>query len=197
MPRRPSFLSRARWRRRLRSLAALLLLAALAIAAWTTGSGPASVVAPVHIIDGDSLTVRHDGAALTVRLSGLDAVEYRQDCAAAAGARWPCGKQARSALEKLAKMGALHCDLTGRDRYRRAVATCRTAPFPDGIDLGAEMVRAGWAVTDGDAYLIEEAEARAKKRGIWQGAFTPPADWRAAHARGGIEARAPALPAPR
>ena len=59
----------------------------------------------------------------------------------------------------------------------------RAAPFPDGVDLGAEMVRAGWAISTSDAYLIEEGEAQASRRGVWHGAFARPADWRATNDR--------------
>ena len=45
------------------------------------------------------------------------------------------------------------------------------------------MVRQGWAVATGDAYMVEEAEAQAKRLGIWQGPFIQPADWRRAHER--------------
>lgn len=173
-------LTRLRWRRRLRSLLALILLGGLAFAAWTWQPAPVATVPLVQVIDGDSLAVRQKGAPLTLRLTGLDAVEYRQDCGSAA-IRWPCGREARTALEKLAGRGPLHCELEAKDHYGRTLATCRTAAFPDGVDLGAEMVRSGWAVSTGDTYLPEESEARAKRRGIWQGGFSRPADWRAAH----------------
>ncbi len=178
-----SMVTRMRCRRRLRSLAALLLLAGLAVAVWTS-QPPAVTVAPlVRVIDGDSLTVRQDGGARTIRLTGIDAVEYRQDCARADGSRWPCGHDARSALERLAGRGPLHCDYMAQDRYGRTLASCRTQSGPGAVDLGAEMVRQGWAVATGDAYAIEEAEAEAKRCGIWQGRFDLPAAWRAAHAR--------------
>ena len=178
----PSSLTRVRWRRRFRSLVALLLLAGLAFVAWVWLPPPAVTVPLVHVIDGDSLTVQQDDAPLTNRLTGIDAVEYRQDCTRAA-APWPCGREARTALEQLAGRGPLFCEVATKDRYGRTLAACRTAAFPDGIDLGAEMVRLGWAVATSDAYLVEEGEAQAKRRGIWQGDFAQPADWRAAHER--------------
>src|SRR3546814_5403170 len=98
-----------------------------------------------------------------------------------------CGREARAALEKLAGRGPLHCELAAKDHYGRTLAACRTAPFPDGIDLGAEMVRSGWAVSTSDAYLPEEGEAQAKRRSIWRGDFIRPADWRATHERPATE----------
>lgn len=175
--------TRLRWRRRLRSLAALALLGAMAVTVWVWLASAPLVAPTIHVIDGDSLTVRQEAKPLTIRLTGLDAVEYHQDCTRSDGGRWPCGHEARTALEKLAGQAPLHCDIAAKDKYDRTVAVCRTRPFPDGIDLGAEMVRQGWAVATDDAYLMEEAEAQAKQRGIWQGGFTHPADWRAAHQR--------------
>lgn len=181
MPLSPS--TRIRWRRRLRSAAALVLLAGLAWVVWMKNPVPVAPVPLVHVIDGDSLTVRQDKGETIIRLTAIDAVEYRQDCARVDGSRWPCGHEARSALDRLAGRGPLVCEFAAKDRYRRTLATCRTKAYPGGVDLGAEMVRQGWAVATGDAYMIEEDEAQAKRRGIWQGRFTLPADWRAGHAR--------------
>ena len=185
MVRVPSPVMRLRWKRRFRSLVALLLLGGLAFAAWTWLPAPVATIPLVHVIDGDSLAVRHDNAQLTLRLRDIDAVEYRQDCTRV-GARWPCGREARTALERLAGRGPLHCELTAKDRYGRTLAICRTAVFPAGVDLGAEMVRLGWAIPTNDAYMIEETEARANRRGIWDGGFVEPVEWRAAHERPAI-----------
>ena len=73
MVRGQSPLTRLRWRRRLRSLIALVLLAGLALAAWVWLPAPVATVPLVHIIDGDSLTVRHDDSTLTSRRPGLAA----------------------------------------------------------------------------------------------------------------------------
>lgn len=158
------------------------MLAALALIAWSRMPATVRAVPPARVIDGDSLGVRQDGALLTIRLKGIDAVEYRQPCMGPAG-EWACGHDARAVLEKLVGAGPLHCELGAKDAYRRTLATCRTQPFPDGVDLGAEMVRLGWAVSIDDAYALEQAEAEAKRRGIWRGSFAPPAEWRASHGR--------------
>ena len=180
---RLSPLTRLRWRRRFRSLLALLLLAGLAFVAWVWLPTPVATMPLVHVIDGDSLNVRQESGDISIRLTGLDAVEYRQDCGRPDGTRWACGREARTALASLAGRGPLRCELAARDAYHRTLAECRTLPFPDGVDLGAEMVRQGWAVATGDAYMVEEAEAQARRRGIWQGSFVQPAEWRATHER--------------
>lgn len=160
--------------------AMLLLLASVGWFAWPP---PVTAVRPVHVIDGDSLTITNSGERQTIRLRAIDAVEYRQICSDPARGPWPCGKEARAALERIAGKTMLHCELSGHDRYGRSIAACRTAAFPDGVDIAAEMVRAGWAVADGDTYLAEEGEAQARRRGIWRGSFTPPADWRTTQQR--------------
>lgn len=176
-------LTRQRWRRRLRSAFAAALLAALAFAVWIWMPGAATPVGLAHVLDGDSLTVTPNDEPITIRLIGIDSVEYRQDCARAEATRWPCGREARAALEKMVGPRPLHCELSAKDAYHRTLASCRTRPFPDGVDVGAEMVRQGWAIATSDAYLVEEAEAQTARRGIWQGSFVEPAEWRAAHAR--------------
>src|SRR3546814_9130437 len=97
----PSPLTIQRWKRRARSLVALLLLAGMAWAAWIWRPVPPVRLPLVHVIDGDSLTLQRAGETLMIRLTGLDAVEYRQDCARADGARWACGQEARGALTTL------------------------------------------------------------------------------------------------
>lgn len=180
---RPPSLARLRWRRRVRSLLALLLLSGLTWAAWAWLPAPVDTVPLVHIIDGDSLTVRRDGETVTIRLTYVDAIEYRQDCQRSDGLPWPCGRDARAALARIAGRGPLYCTVAAKDRYDRSLAACRTRPIPDGIDLGAEMVRQGWAVATSDAYLVEEGEAQARRRGIWAGRFMRPAEWRTAPPR--------------
>src|SRR3546814_9667373 len=113
-----------RWKRRARSLVALLLLAGMAWAAWIWRPVPPVRLPLVHVIDGDSLTLQRDGETLMIRLTGLDAVEYRQDFARADGARWACGQEARGALTTLAGRGPLLVDLAAKDRYGRPLSPC-------------------------------------------------------------------------
>jgi len=66
------------------------------------------------------------------------------------------------------------------DRYSRVLAVCYLVRE----DLGRWIVRQGWALAFRRYsldYVDTEGEAREAKRGIWQGKFEPPTDWRAAH----------------
>jgi hypothetical protein len=65
----------------------------------------------------------------------------------------------------------------GTDVYRRTLATCYLA----GKDLNGWLVQQGWAlayVKYSSAYRQVEEDARVNQRGIWQGAFIAPWDWR-------------------
>jgi endonuclease YncB( thermonuclease family) len=131
----------------------------------------------VRVIDGDSLRI----GDREIRIAGIDAPEYRQTCSDAAGRAWPCGKEARSALEALTGEAALSCTKEAEDRYGRALAQCRTAKG----DVATRMARLGWALDARDERFAAPqaaiAEAKAAKRGIWRGGHQHPAEWRKAN----------------
>jgi endonuclease YncB( thermonuclease family) len=71
----------------------------------------------------------------------------------------------------------LTCKTSDFDQYDRVLAACSLA---DGTNVNVWLVRQGWAVAFGRSghYKVAEAEAKAAKRGVWQGTFTRPSDWR-------------------
>ncbi|MGQ0484565.1 MAG: thermonuclease family protein [Hyphomicrobiales bacterium] len=148
-----------------------LLLMALQRAGWIdlgTGSYEA--------VDGDSLR-RGD---TEIRLYGIDSPEYRQICSDGNGRDYACGKEAATALRALLRGQTVTCSSIETDRYGRAIASCKAGD----LDLNGEMVRLGWAVAytrHSAGYVSEEAEARAAKRGLWQGRFENPQAWRERH----------------
>jgi endonuclease YncB( thermonuclease family) len=170
-------------------LLALIVLGALAWAAWRWDDasvrhiGPAPGVA-ARAIDGDTLSIPVDGRERIVRLDGIDAPEFRQTCARADGSQWPCGAEAYAALAALVLEPGLDCGVRAEDGYQRGVARCRSATTPD---LGAVLVIRGLAIASGRGefppYALEEDRARAARRGLWQGEFVRPAEWRAANPR--------------
>jgi endonuclease YncB( thermonuclease family) len=149
---------------------------------------------PTRTIDGAAVTIR-DGDTITVgrqdyRLNGIDAPEFKQMCKTAAGIDWPCGQQARNELAARVTGRTLTCEERARDKYNRIVATC----IDDrGDDIARIMIERGLAVSFGGfadgPYAAEEAKARTARRGVWQGAFDPPASWRATHPRAPIASR--------
>jgi endonuclease YncB( thermonuclease family) len=139
---------------------------------------PASVHPPASIrtrvIDGDTLDLGHE----RFRLIGIDAPELHQTCDDAQGRTWACGRAARKRLVELVNQVDVSCVPRSRDRYGRALAVCSAGAVPD---LGEALVRDGYAVNYSrytDVYLAAENEARAARRGIWQGRFENPEHWR-------------------
>jgi len=126
-----------------------------------------------RIIDGDTLAI----GSTKVRLAGIDAPETDQVCLNANGMRWTCGIDARNELVAHIAGREINCTPSGFDVYRRTLATCYLA----GEDLNGWMVQQGWAlayVKYSSAYRQVEEDARANQRGLWQGAFIAPWDWR-------------------
>ena len=71
----------------------------------------------------------------------------------------------------------VHCTVSGRDRYGRAIAVCSIS----GTDINAWMVSDGWALAYRRyfrGYIRHEDRARAGRLGIWRGKFVKPWDWR-------------------
>ncbi len=129
----------------------------------------------VKAIDGDSF---HLGKQ-EVRIFAIDAPEARQNCTTADGKPYACGQEAARALNALLKEEGLKCEETARDRYMRMVARCSTL---ETADIGEAMVHKGWAValtfTKKAEYADAERRAQQAGRGIWQGEFMRPSDWR-------------------
>lgn len=125
------------------------------------------------VIDGDTIIV----AGERVRLHGIDAPELDQTFWWR-GRYIACGVMALAALETLTAGVNLRCRVVERDRHGRIVAKCFS---PNGIDIGQRLVSAGWALayrqysTD---YVDAENEARKARRGMWQGKFLKPWEWR-------------------
>lgn len=149
------------------ALGLLVAFSAVASAKATELSGVASVV------DGDTLELHGH----RIRLHGIDAPESAQACRRRNGSAWRCGRDAAIALQDRIGRKTVACVRRGVDRYGRIVARCAVA----GVDVGDWMVRNGWAVAYrrySGAYVEAEDEARNAARGIWNGSFDMPWDWR-------------------
>jgi endonuclease YncB( thermonuclease family) len=131
------------------------------------------LVGQAWIVDGDSIRM----GGRSIRLDGIDAPEWDQTCLDPGGRSWRCGRAASRALRERVHGQTVSCQARALDRYGRTVAVCALA---DGSDLNAWMVRQGWAIASGfgRTYAAEEADAKAARRGIWDGTFITPADWR-------------------
>lgn len=132
-----------------------------------------SITGRAYVVDGDSLEIDN----VSIRLFGIDAPEGRQYCKTQTGEDWPCGRQATSALRRFINNRQVTCARRDTDRYGRMVAVCKVGE----TDLN------GWMTANGHAlayrkftrdYIPGEQSAKAAKRGIWRGDFTPPWQWR-------------------
>jgi len=128
---------------------------------------------PIH--DGDTFRTSD---CIWHRLWGVDAVELDQTCDGEG-----CGIYAREALRNILSGGELACDDRGAS-YDRIVSRCTV----NGVDVGRQMVRLGWAIDvprySGGEYADEETEARAAGRGIHSyKRVVSPAEWRRTHGK--------------
>ncbi len=159
---------------------------------------------PARVIDADTIEVggkRH-------RLYGIDAMEIDQTCHRRDGAAWPCGREAAAVLAKFLEGRTVNCDVwqsearfavgkqkrpvdvseqrTTRDAYGRFISIC----YAGSDNLSAWVANEGWAIADRDAnrlynYTSQEGMAKFLARGIWNGTFDPPAEWRRRQQVGG------------
>ena len=140
---------------------------------------------PANVIDADTIEVGGEKH----RLYGVDAVEIDQRCRRRDSATWPCGRKAAAALTKFLEGRKVSCEVwqgTTRDAHGRLVSVC----YAGGDDIGGWVAKNGWAVADRDAnrlynYTSDEGTARFLRRGIWDGTFDPPAEWRRRQQVGG------------
>jgi micrococcal nuclease len=128
----------------------LAFLAALALGpgqAWGQTSTPATVS---RVIDGDTLVARlADSSEITVRLIGIDTPETVKP-----GTPVDCGgQQASDAMKQLAEGQQINLvtDPTqvAVDRFGRSLFYVDRT---DGVDVGEEMLRAGWA----DVFVFDQ-----------------------------------------
>ena len=153
---------------------ALVILAGAALLAAALDPPMPPVSGQARASDGDSFRL----GDTRIRLLGLDAPELAQQCEAADGRSWSCGRTARDRMAVLLSSGPVDCQPDGTDQFDRVLATCTVR----GRDLGATMVAEGLAISSG-SYWTEEAAARQAKLGIWAGGFDTPRNWRDDHAR--------------
>jgi endonuclease YncB( thermonuclease family) len=166
-----------------RKLAALFAITLFTILAQPTRTLAQDwFFASPRVIDGDTVVFsekdKHD---LTAHLAGIDAVEDKQRCGAGERetAEWSCGLTARLFLARtIEERGFLRCRLVGTRDDGRPTVFCM---MRGGSSLSYAMVEEGLALAlpEADRALrLAEADAREAKRGIWQGPFVPPWDWR-------------------
>lgn len=150
----------------------LLLLILLPGSAWAeTWTGMA------HVVDGDTIYVDQT----RLRLLGTDSFESAQTCMRN-DQQYACGTEATRALIGIIQNRPVRCEGSQRDRYKRPLVRC----WVGDLDLGREMVRLGWAVSEyGTEYRADQDHAQAVRAGAWAGTFTRPQEWRRVSPRQG------------
>lgn len=148
-------------------------ISGIVIAIFTVFCGFAQA-SDLYIKDGDSFVLNGE----EVRLWGVDAVELLQFCQKA-GRDYPCGQLAKAHLLELIGRHDLRCKkMPAARKETRTVARC----FIGDVDVGREMVRAGWAIDyryfSKGFYAEAETQAREQKNGVWEGRFQQPRNWR-------------------
>jgi micrococcal nuclease len=138
----------------------------------------------VQIVDGDTLTIQHNGRNEKIRLIGIDAPESRinnktkKDAARGNGdieTITKMGKEATLFVKKIVKPGdpvTIEFDKQIRDKYGRLLGYVYMA---NGKMLNEEIVKAGYAslmtyppnVKYQDRFLKAYREARENSRGLW------------------------------
>lgn len=136
------------------------------------------VYGPVRVVNGDTLIMYGN----YFRLYGIDAPESNQTCANRSGRSYNCGREAAMWLKSWIGENELECHVIRQNTKGDMEGTCSYGPY----DLGAALVNAGWAVANvnvTDIYYPYEMQAQENKRGLWQGQFYMPWDWRKMQAR--------------
>ena len=128
----------------------------------------------LYVKDGDSFVLNGE----EVRLWGVDAMELSQFCQKDRR-DYPCGQLAKVHLQNLIGRHDLRCErMPAAKKETRTVARC----FIGDLDVGREMVRAGWAIDyryfSKGFYAEAENQAREQKNGVWEGRFQQPRNWR-------------------
>lgn len=153
-------------------LCSLLLMLATPTAAQTLSG-------IVRVIDADTIELSGPD---NIRLIGIDAAESDQTCRDGGGAVLPCGAMATDAARAAYDGRSARCDVEGRDRHGRPLAVCHV----DGVDMNAELVRAGLARIyrqdmryEDRRYFEQQKEAILLSRGLWAYEMQDPAAYRA------------------
>ena len=149
--------------------------------------------AVANAIDGETLFV----GGTELKLFGIDAVEPDQVCQDAGGADYACGRNATQALQSLVQRNLVVCLPLFAISDSRLVGSCELSTSARGEfepvspiefmeefgpdNLSRLMVAEGHAVAIGigNRFLVaEQNEAQTLRKGIWQGSFQPPSNWR-------------------
>ena len=133
------------------------------------------------IIDGDTIKIN----SKKIRLYGIDAPELKQKCKKpyltiiffTFTKDYPCGKISTQKLQKKINNKVITCKILDVDRYKRFIGEC----YKRNLNLNSWLVSNGYAVAYrkySKKYISNEINAKNEKKGLWQGKFEMPWDFR-------------------
>ncbi|RED36220.1 nuclease-like protein [Rhodopseudomonas thermotolerans] len=137
-----------------------------------------ALAAEAVVKDGDTLQLGDK----TFRLEGIDAPELDQRCVSQFADPSACGLEARDALVRLIGGRSVTCRDLGPDPVfkGRRLGTCAIAG--DTESLSRRLVQDGFALNAAsggkDRFAGDETRARDERKGLWQGCFVAPIDFR-------------------
>ena len=134
-----------------------------------------------EIIDGATIKIN----SKKIRLHGIDAPEFKQKCKKpyltiiffTFTKDYPCGKISTQKLQKKINNKVITCKILDIDRYKRLIGEC----YKRNLNLNSWLVSNGYAVAYrkySKKYISNEINAKNKKKGIWQGKFEMPWEFR-------------------
>ena len=143
-------------------------LLSIVVLVFAVSPAGAQTVGRANVIESDTFTIGDQ----TIRLFGLDGIEFHQFCYVD-GEAWACGAAATRAFQVLLDPVIVSCEPTGLVVDDIAFAVCTSEEG----DIAEIMVRQGWAFADqaqSEDYRAAEEAARAGKAGVWRGVVAEP-----------------------
>lgn len=126
-----------------------------------------------QVVTGSVLKIK----GIYVQLLGIDAPNPEQTCSNIRGISYSCGKKSITWLQDWLQGQSVKCNVIGDIVQHRATGVC----FLGQYDIAAAIVSAGWAVAynkNTNVYEPYEQQARENLKGMWNGRFYRPSDWR-------------------
>ena len=140
-----------------------------------------SVTGYAKVTDGDTIKID----TFKIRLDGIDAPEKKQKCKRPYFTifmftfyeDYSCGQKSTEALIKKINNQKITCKISDIDYFKRLIGEC----YKRKTNLNAWLVSNGHAVAFrkySKKYVPEEIFAKQEKKGMWQGKFEMPWDYR-------------------
>ena len=140
-----------------------------------------SITGHAEVTDGDTIKIN----TFKIRLNGIDAPEKKQKCKRPYleifififYEDYSCGQKSTEALIKKINNQKITCKISNVDYFKRLIGEC----YKRKINLNAWLVSNGHAVAFrkySKKYVSHETLAKQEKKGIWQGKFEMPWDYR-------------------